>query len=108
MFRSLAAAILSLGLLTVAGCFKADVTVPDGLYVPSPAPPANIAKANPADRADLLRENQQLRQRVAWLEQDNTRLDKKIRSLQNDQAKIQADIDRYAAERDRLRRALER
>jgi hypothetical protein len=100
--------MFSLGLLTVAGCFKADVTVPDVPYIPSPAPPGNIVKANPGDRADLLRENQQLRDRVAWLEQDNARLDKKIRSLQNDQAKIQADIDRYAAERDRYRRALER
>ena len=36
------------------------------------------------------------------------RLDKKIRSLQDDQAKVQADIDRAAAERDRYRRALER
>lgn len=108
MSRSLAVLIFSLGLLTVAGCFKADVTVPDGFYTSSPPPPASIVKADPGDRADLLRENQQLRQRVAWLEEDNARLDKKIRSLQNDQAKIQADIDRYAAERDRYRRAQER
>jgi len=108
MSRCLAVVILSLGLLTAAGCFKADVTVPDVPYASSPAPPANIVKANPGDRADLIRENQQLRQRVAWLEQDSARLDKKVRSLQNDQVKIQADIDKYAAERDRYRHALER
>ena len=108
MFRSLAIVPLLLGLLTVAGCFKADVTVPDVPYASSPAPPAHIVKADPNDRTDLLRENQQVRQRIAWLEHDNERLDKKIRSLQNDQAKIQADIDRAAAARDRYRRALER
>jgi len=108
MSRSLAIVLLSLGLLAVAGCFKADVTVPDVPYASSPPPPARIVKADPNDRTGLLRENQQLRQRIAWLEQDNARLDKKIRSLQNDQAKIQADIDRAAAERDRYRRALER
>ena len=108
MSRSLAIVLPLLGLLTIAGCFKADVTVPDVLYSSYSAPPAHIVKADPNDRTDLLRENQQLCQRIAWLEQDNARLDKKICSLQNDQAKIQADTDRAAAERDRYRRALER
>ena len=106
MSRSLAIALFSLGLLTAAGCFKADVTVPDIPYVSSPPPPAHVVRADPDDRTDLLRENQQLRQRIAWLERDNARLDKKIRSLQNDQAEIQDDIDRAAAQRDRYRRAL--
>jgi len=108
MSKSPAIVLLSLGLLTVAGCFKADVTVPNLPYASSPPPPARIVQAAPNDRTDLLRENQQLRQRIAWLEQDNARLDKKTRSLQNDQAKIQADIDQAAAKRDRYRRALER
>jgi hypothetical protein len=108
MFRFLLpCALLSLGLAMSPGCFQADVTVPDIPYASSP-PPARIAKADPNDKADLLRENQELRQRVAWLEEDNARLERKQRGLAGDLAKIQADIDKTAAERDRYRRALER
>lgn len=108
MTRFLACAALALGLLTSSGCFKADVTVPEIPYGSSPPPPAQVPKANPDDRADLLRENEQLRQRIAWLEQDSVRLEKKQRSLAKDLTEIQADIDKAAAERDRYRRAVER
>ncbi len=107
---SMILAWVSFGLLAVAGCFKADVTVPEIPYYGSSGsvPPANITRADPNDRCDLLRENQQLRDRIAWLEQDNSRLERKIRSLREDQAEIQADIDKAAAQRDRYKQALER
>jgi len=102
----LLAILTPLAVLTSPGCYKADVTVPSGPYYTStPEPSAQVAPAAANDRAGLLRENQQLRQRIAWLDQDNIRLDAKIHSLQKDQAEIQSDINRAAAQRDRYRQA---
>ncbi|MCE5328692.1 MAG: hypothetical protein LLG01_20015 [Planctomycetaceae bacterium] len=109
MWKCPALILLCLGALVCGGCFKADVTVPEVPYSspPPPTPSGVIPSAVPGDRGDLLRENQQLRQRVAWLQDDIARLQRKQDSLQKDLGKIQADIDKAAVERDRYRRIAE-
>jgi hypothetical protein len=87
------------------GCVKVDATAPENVSWGSPAPPASIAKADPSSKSDLLRENQQLRERVAWLEEQNRKSAKKSKEFENEKQDIQAEMDRIAAERDRYRRA---
>ncbi len=109
MWKYPALTLLCLGALVAGGCFKADVTVPEVPYSSPPpsTPSAVIPSAVGGDRGDLLRENQQLRARVAYLQDENARLQRKQSSLQKDLGKIQADIDKAAAERDRYRRISE-
>jgi hypothetical protein len=92
----------------IAGCVNVDAKAPKNIpYVnASPAPSGSIAKANPSSKGDLIRENQQLRDRIAWLEEQNAKSAKKSRDLKNDKQDIQGDIDKVAAERDRYKRAL--
>ena len=84
-----------------AGCFRADVEVPDYSGYGQPAPPAHITPGDPNDKADMLRENQQLRDRLAYLENQNRRLTKKYQSLGADMAKVREETKRLESERDR-------
>ena len=67
MLLTIAAGVMLLFL----GCYKADVQVPDYGSWGQPPPPAIITPANPNDKADLIRENQELRDRLAWVENQN-------------------------------------
>lgn len=101
--------ILVLGALMLAGlagCGKASVTVPEnvGVFVGGPPPPATIAPGNPNSHEDLVRENQQLRDRVAWLEDQNRRLYGKHEKLGVKMDEIRAEMAKLAAERDRYRK----
>jgi hypothetical protein len=89
-----------------AGCVKVDAKAPDNVSWGSPQPTASIPQANPTDKADLLRENQQLRDRVAWLEGQNRRSAGKSKDLAGDKQDIQADMVKISAERDRYKRAV--
>jgi len=90
---------------SLAGCVKVDAKAPENIGWGSPPPAASIPSADPASKADLLRENQQLRQRVAWLEERIRKLDEKSREIEADKREIQADMAKIAAERDRYLRA---
>jgi hypothetical protein len=101
----LCASLFLMGIL-LSGCVNVDAKAPENIGSwSSPAPPASIPKANPGSKGDLLRENQQLRERIAWLEDQNEKSVKKSRDLKNDKQEIQGDMDKIAAERDRYKRA---
>ncbi len=105
MVRSILIASL-LGLLVQAGgCLKVDARAPQS-YPGMEAPPAaSIPAADPTSKADLLRENQQLRDRVAYLESRNTRSASKSGKLDTEKQDLRNEMDKVAAERDRYRRA---
>jgi hypothetical protein len=88
-----------------AGCVKVEARAPENISWGSPPPPASIPQANPNSKGDLLRENQQLRDRVAWLEDQARKSDRKSKELAGDKQDIQADMAKIAAERDRYKRA---
>lgn len=95
-----------LGLLVQAGgCLKIDAKAPTSYPYGEPPPPASIPAADPTSKADLLRENQQLRDRVAYLESQNTRSASKSSKLQTEKQDLRTEMDKVAAERDRYRRA---
>ena len=89
----------------LAGCVKVDAKAPESIGWGSPPPLATIPSADPYSKADLLRENQQLRQRVAWLDEQNRKLARKSGEIEADKREIQADMVKIAAERDRYLRA---
>jgi hypothetical protein len=89
----------------LAGCVKVDAHAPESIGWGSPPPAASIPQADPSSKADLLRENQQLRQRVAWLDEQNRKLAKKSGEIEADKREIQAEMAKIAAERDRYLRA---
>jgi hypothetical protein len=106
----MARAIIWTGLLLAAmgvpaGCVNVDAEAPESMGWGSPPPQASIPRADPTSKADLLRENQQLRQRAAWLDEQNRKLAKKSGELESDKREIQADMAKIAAERDRYLRA---
>ena len=90
---------------SLAGCVNVDAKAPENMGWGSPPPQASIPRADPTSKADLLRENQQLRQRIAWLDEQNRKLAKKSGELESDKREIQADMAKIAAERDRYLRA---
>jgi hypothetical protein len=100
------ASLMMMGL--TAGCVNVDAKAPENIpYLnSSPPPTSSIAKANPSSKSDLVRENQQLRERIAWLEDQNANSMKKSQKLKNEKQDIQGDIDKIAAERDRYKKAL--
>lgn len=101
----LGVSLVAIGLGMAAGCVKVDAKAPS--FGESP-PPASVVSAEDGDKADLLRENQQLRDRIAWLEKENHKLVKKSRDLDEDMQDILEDMEDIAAERDRYKRAVER
>lgn len=100
------ATLAVLGLL--AGCASVKVDVPEGYGIPGPQPPSTIAQASPGSPSDVIRENQQLRARAAWLEDDNRHLSNKYDKLGREIADIQADTKKYAAQRDAYKREVSR
>ena len=102
--------LLCAGLLLIltglpAGCVNVDAKAPDNISWGSPPPAASIPQANPTSKSDLIRENHQLRDRVAWLEEQARKSPEKSRQLAGDKQEIQADMAKIAADRDRYRRA---
>jgi hypothetical protein len=89
----------------MAGC--AIVTVPDygGASWGQPEPSAIVTQGNPNNKADLVRENTELRDRLAWVENRNRSLSRKYNDLADDMAKARQKTDQYAAERDRYKAA---
>lgn len=87
------------------GCVKVDAKAPENISWGTPPPPASVPRADANSKSDLLRENQQLRERVAWLEEQNRKSARKSQDLEKDKREIQAEMDKIAAERDRYRRA---
>jgi hypothetical protein len=87
----------------LAGC--ANVTVPDyaGGSWGQPEPSATITPANVNNKADLVRENGELRDRLAWVENQNRKQSKKYNDLADDMAKVRGKTDQYSAERDRYK-----
>jgi hypothetical protein len=88
-----------------AGCIRVDAKAPRDISWGAPPPPASIPRADPTSKADLLRENQQLRDRVAWLENQSRKSAGKHREQEGDKQEIRADMAKLAAERDRYQRA---
>ena len=101
----LLAGLLLIAMGSLAGCVKVDAKAPENIGWGSPQPQASIPSADPSSKADLLRENQQLRQRVAWLDEQNRKLAKKSGEIEADKREIQAEMAKIAAERDRYIRA---
>jgi len=98
---SLVVILLGLG----SGCVKVDAKAPENVSWGSQPPAASIAKADPNSKSDLIRENHQLRERVAWLEEQNRRSANKAKELEKEKQGVQSETDKVAAERDRYRRA---
>ena len=96
---------MSAAMVGLAGCVKVDAKAPENIGWGSPPPASSIPQADPSSKADLLRENQQLRQRVAWLDEQNRKLAKKSGEIEADKREIQAEMAKIAAERDRYLRA---
>lgn len=93
------------GLLLLAGCFKADVEVPQNIPLGRSAPPAQVAQAPQNDQTGLARENQQLRERISYLQNQNLKHSRKYAELENDMNKVRDEINRLAAQRDRYKAA---
>ena len=89
------------GVLVWAGCFNFHAEVPEPPGFGDAPPSGDVRKANPTDKADVIRENQELRARIAWLERQIEGRQKKRDDLRRDQQNIQADIDRTQRERAR-------
>jgi len=103
----LCTSLLLIAMSAFTGC-SVQAKAPENLGLGawgSPPPPASIPRADPTSKADLLRENQQLRQRVAWLDEQNRKSARKYSELESDKREIQADMAKIAAERDRYLRA---
>lgn len=100
MIRLLLAMVGGVVLTGVLGCMKVDATVPAHGGWGAPEPPAVITRANPSNKADLVRENTQLRDRLAWVEGQNRKLSNKYNEITDDITKARAKRDQYAAERD--------
>lgn len=106
MARPILCASLCLVLMgLVAGCLNVDAKAPESAFWGRPAPTATIPQADRASKADLLRENQQLRERIAWLESQISKSAGKSRDLDQDKREVQAEMAKIAADRDRYKRA---
>lgn len=94
------------GSLALGGCLSVDATAPEsivlnGREVYAAAPPANIPVADPNSTQDLRRENQQLQDRIVWL-------DGHIQKLQNSSNGLARKIGEAAAKLRKLTAQLER
>jgi hypothetical protein len=93
----------ALALWNLGGCMKVDAQVPAYGGWGQPEPPAVITPASPGNKADLVRENTQLRDRLTWVQNDNRKLGHKYSEITDDITKARAKRDQYAAERDQYR-----
>jgi len=85
---------LLLATVTLGGCFSFKGSVPDVPGWGGPPPPATVVSADPNSKPDVIRENSQLRERVAWLEKQIQGRKNKVQKLQQDEANTRRDIDR--------------
>ena len=105
MRTSLCVSLVAIGLGMAAGCVKVDAKAPS--FDKSP-PPATVTSAVDDDKADLLRENRQLRGRIAWLEKENRKLADKARDREEDVDDLFWEIEQLEADCERFRSAMER
>ena len=105
----MARAILWAGLVStwlgLAGCVNVNAKAPDFSSWGAPPPAASIAKADPANKSDLLRENQHLKDRIADVESQNGKDARKIKKLDDEKVDLRNEMDKIASERDRYRRS---
>lgn len=87
-------AAVVLATLTLGGCFSFKGEIPSVPSWGEPPPAGTIVTANPNSKPDVVRENQQLRDRVAWLEHQIQGRQNKVQKLQREQADIQREIDK--------------
>lgn len=97
--------LLLAGLSLAGGCYNVNAKAPENLMGSSSPPPTYVPPADRSSKADLLRENQQLRERIAWLEDEARKSAKKNNELTREKQEILADTKKIAAERDRYKRA---
>lgn len=100
--------LLLIAMGALAGCVRVNAKAPRNIPWYTPAPLASIPRGDPTSKADLLRENRQLRERIAWLDEQNRKSTRKYGELESDKREIQADMAKIAAERDRYLRARSR
>jgi len=91
------------GVLVWAGCFNFHAEVPEPPGFGEAPPSSDVRPADPNDKADVIRENQELRARNAWLERQIEGRRKKHHDLTRDQKSLQADIDRAKREQEQYR-----
>jgi len=94
--------LAAMGVSVLTGCFKASVEVPDVPRWGEPPPTSNVRPADSNDKTDVIRENQELRARNAWLERQIEGRQRKHADLLHDQKKLQDDIARTQRERARF------
>jgi len=92
---------LFVGVLMLTGCFRTSVEVPEPPGFGGPTPTGNVRPANSNDKGDVVRENQELRARNAWLERQIDDRQKKHGNLRRDQEKLRDEIGRVQRERAR-------
>ena len=96
--------------LAMAGCFSANVKAPENINlgggdIYSAPPPANIPHADPNSLEALRLENQQLRDRIAWLENNIRKSQEKSDDTAKKIEKVSAEKSEYEAQRDRYKAA---
>jgi len=97
--------VVALTTVLLVGCATINVPRAPDLYVGGgPPPPPAVAAADPNTPSDVQRENRELKARVAWLEDQIRRSNSKLRDQDEDIAKLRAEMNKLAAERDRYRR----
>lgn len=108
MARVLLVVCLLAGAILIGGCGKADITVPPVPSVPygEPPPPSYVAPADPNSVSDLRRENDQLRARLAYLEDQNVKYQRAYAKEDKQAADLRAEMQKLAAERDRYKSAV--
>ena len=92
--------------LLLSGCVNVDARPPENLWG-DPPPAASVSEADSGSKADLLRENRELHDRIDWLEEQNRRSAKKLRDLQREEEDLRAEMEQIATERDRYKWAAE-
>ena len=105
MRTSIALTGVALTAVLLVGCATIDVPRAPDVYVGGgPPPPAAVAPADPNIPGDVQRENRALKARTAWLEDQIRRSNSKLRDQDEDIAKLRAEMNKLAAERDRYGR----
>jgi peptidoglycan hydrolase CwlO-like protein len=96
--------------LALGGCMSVNATAPEnigvgGSEVYSAAPPASIPVADPNSLQDLQRENQQLKDRAAWLDGHIQKLRNKSNDMSRKIDEALAKLRKLSDQRDRFKRA---
>ena len=99
-----------LGTLALGGCVSVNATGPErvvinGREVYAAAPAADIPVADPNSLQDLQRENQQLKDRAAWLDAHIQKLQNSNNDLSRKIGDAIAKLQKLSAQLDRAKRA---